>query len=91
MKRISILGCTGSIGTQTLQVVDFLSDHLEIVGLAARSNVDLLEQQIEHFNPRMVALSDEASADLLRARVKSKNVKVLGGRNGVVTGCRATG
>jgi 1-deoxy-D-xylulose-5-phosphate reductoisomerase len=84
MKRISILGCTGSIGTQALQVVDFLKDHLEVVGLAARSNVDLLEQQIEHFNPRMVALSDEASADLLRTRVKSKDVKVFGGRDGVV-------
>jgi 1-deoxy-D-xylulose-5-phosphate reductoisomerase len=84
MKRISILGCTGSIGTQALQVVDFLRDHLEVVGLAARSNVDLLEQQIEYFNPRMVALSDEASADLLRTRVKSKDVKVFGGRDGVV-------
>ncbi len=84
MKRISILGCTGSIGTQALQVVDFLKDHLEVVGLAARSNVDLLEQQIEGFNPRMVALSDEASADLLRARVKGKGVKVLGGQDGVV-------
>ena len=84
MKRISILGCTGSIGTQALQVVDFLRDHLEVVGLAARSNVDLLEQQIEHFKPCMVALSDEASADLLRARVKSKDVKVLGGQDGVV-------
>jgi 1-deoxy-D-xylulose-5-phosphate reductoisomerase len=84
MKRISILGCTGSIGTQALQVVDSLRDHLEVVGLAARSNVDLLEQQIEHFNPRMAALSDEASADLLRARVKSKDVKVFGGRDGVV-------
>ena len=84
MKRISILGCTGSIGTQALQVVDFLRDHLEIVGLAARSNVDLLEQQIERFNPRMVALSDEASADLLRTRLKSKDVKVFGGRDGVV-------
>jgi 1-deoxy-D-xylulose-5-phosphate reductoisomerase len=84
MKRISILGCTGSIGTQALQVVDSLRDHLEVVGLAARSNVDLLEQQIEHFKPCMVALSDEASADLLRARVKSKDVKVFGGRDGVV-------
>jgi 1-deoxy-D-xylulose-5-phosphate reductoisomerase len=84
MKRISILGCTGSIGTQALQVVDFLRDDLEVVGLAARSNVDLLEQQIEHFEPCMVALSDEASADLLRARVKSKGVKVLGGQDGVV-------
>ncbi len=84
MKRISILGCTGSIGTQALQVVDFLKDHLEVVGLAARSNVDLLEQQIAGFNPRMVALSDEASADLLRARVKGKGVKVLGGQDGVV-------
>ena len=84
MKNICILGSTGSIGTQALQVVDFLGDQLNVVGLTARSNVDLIEQQIEKFDPHMVALADEASADLLRERTKNKRVKVLGGQDGIV-------
>lgn len=83
MKNICILGSTGSIGTQALQVVDFLGDQLNVVGLTARSNVDLIEQQIEKFDPHMVALADEASADLLRERTKNKRVKVLGGQDGI--------
>lgn len=84
MKNICILGSTGSIGTQALQVVDFLRDQLNVVGLVARSNVDLIEQQIERFEPDMVALADEASADLLRTRMKSNRVKVLGGQDGII-------
>ncbi len=84
MKNICILGSTGSIGTQALQVVDFLRDQFNIVGLVARSNVDLIEQQIERFDPDMVALADEASADLLRTRMKSKRVEVLGGQDGII-------
>ena len=84
MKHICILGSTGSIGTQALQVVDGLRDHLNVVGLAARSNVDLIEQQIEQFAPDMVALEDEASADLLRTRMKGKRVEVLSGQEGVI-------
>ena len=84
MKNICILGSTGSIGTQALQVVDFLGDQLNVVGLTARSNVDLIEQQIEKFDPHMVALADEASADLLRERTKNKRVKVFGGQDGIV-------
>ena len=84
MKHICILGSTGSIGTQALQVVDFLRDHINIVGLAAGSNVDLIEQQIEGFDPDVVALADEAKADLLRMRMKGKRVEVLGGQEGVI-------
>jgi 1-deoxy-D-xylulose-5-phosphate reductoisomerase len=87
MKHISILGSTGSIGTQALQVVDSLRDEFNVVGLAARCNVDLIEQQIDQFEPDMVALADETSADLLRRRLqraKDKNVKVLSGQDGVI-------
>lgn len=84
MKHISILGSTGSIGTQALQVVDFLRDQLNVVGLAAGSNVELIEQQIEQFNPDMVALADEASAERLKKRVRGKRVEVLGGQDGIV-------
>jgi len=84
MKNICILGSTGSIGTQALEVVDFLDDQLNVVGLVARSNVDLIEQQIEQFAPDVVAMADEASADLLRERTKNKRVKVLGGQDGIV-------
>jgi 1-deoxy-D-xylulose-5-phosphate reductoisomerase len=87
MRDICILGSTGSIGTQALQVVDFLRDQINVVGLAARSNVGLLEQQIEQFAPDVVALADEASADLLQHRLqrtKGKRVEVLGGQDGVI-------
>jgi len=84
MKHICILGSTGSIGTQALQVVDSLRDHLDVIGLAARSNVDLIQQQIEQFEPDMVALVDEASADLLRTRTKGKPVEVFSGQDGVI-------
>lgn len=84
MKNICILGCTGSIGTQALQVVDFLRNELNIVGLAARSNVDLIEKQIEQFSPDMVALADEESADRLRKRIKDKDIEIYGGQEGII-------
>ena len=84
MKNICILGSTGSIGTQALQVVDFLGDQLNVVGLVAGSNVDLIEKQIEKFDPDIAALADEASAELLRTRMKNKRVKILGGQDGVI-------
>ena len=84
MKNISILGSTGSIGTQTLEVVDFHRDQLNVVALAAGSNVELLQQQIEQFDPDVVALADEASAELLKKRVTGKRVEVLGGEDGVI-------
>lgn len=82
MKNISILGSTGSIGIQALQVADSLRDQLKVVGLAAKSNVSLLKKQIEKFKPHVVALENEISAELLRNQVK--NVEVLSGMDGVI-------
>ena len=84
MKNIIILGSTGSIGTQALQVVDFLKDRLKVVGLVAKSNIDLIVEQIERFKPEKVALENKESAELLKARVKGKGVEVLSGQEGII-------
>ena len=64
MKKVAVLGSTGSIGTQTLDVVR-ANDDLEVVGLAAGSNVEMLEKQIREFHPRLVAVwKEEAARDL---------------------------
>ena len=61
MKKIAILGSTGSIGTQTLEVVRENGD-IEVLGLAAGSNISLLEEQIREFQPKLVAVWDEKKA-----------------------------
>ena len=61
-KRIVILGSTGSIGTQTLDVVRQYKDKFEVVGLCCNSNILLLQKQIEEFKPKYVAVSDEKAA-----------------------------
>ena len=58
MKKIAILGSTGSIGTQTLDVVE-RSDDLQVVGIAAGSNIRMLEEQIRRFHPKLAAVGDE--------------------------------
>ena len=58
MKKIEILGSTGSIGTQTLDVVERNED-LQVVGIAAGSNIDMLEEQIRRFHPKLAAVGDE--------------------------------
>ena len=58
MKKIAILGSTGSIGTQTLDIVS-KNDDLQVVGIAAGRNIDLLEKQIRQFSPRLAAVGDE--------------------------------
>ena len=60
MKKIAILGSTGSIGTQTLEIVRDNSD-LQVVALAAGSNVELMEKQVREFKPRLVSLQSEAA------------------------------
>ena len=67
MKKIAILGSTGSIGTQTLDVVRAHSDELEVVALAAGSNKERLKEQIREFHPELVSLSDEKKAQELRS------------------------
>ncbi len=84
MKKIAILGSTGSIGTQTLDIVRNYTEELEIVALAAGSNVTLMEAQVREFAPKMVAMwSEEAAADL-RTRISDMQVEVLTGMEGLL-------
>lgn len=82
MKKIAILGSTGSIGTQTLDVVRNNKD-LEVVSLVAGSNIDLLEKQIIEFHPRYVSVWEEEKAKELKERLKDKQVEVLFGMEGM--------
>lgn len=83
MKKIAILGSTGSIGTQTLEVVRENGD-LEVLGLAAGNNIKLLEEQIREFHPKLVAVWTEEKAKELRENVKDLSVKVLSGMDGLI-------
>ena len=83
MKRIAILGSTGSIGTQTLDVISKKED-LEVTGLAAGSNITMLEQQIRQFHPKLAAVGDEKKAQELRERVADTDCKILGGMEGLM-------
>lgn len=83
MKKIAILGSTGSIGTQTLEVVRCNPD-LKVTALAAGSSVEAMERQIREFKPAAAAMwSGEAAADL-RERVRDLNVKILSGMEGLL-------
>ena len=83
MKRIAILGSTGSIGTQTLEIVRANND-IKVVGLAAGSNITLLEEQIREFKPSLAAVWGEKHAAELRSRVRDLDVKVLSGMDGLL-------
>jgi 1-deoxy-D-xylulose-5-phosphate reductoisomerase len=83
VKRIVILGSTGSIGSSTLDVVSRFPDRFQIVGLAAGSNDQILEDQIRTFQPKVVALSCPDAAKRLRARVGNVEVEVLDGEPGL--------
>ena len=83
MKKIAILGSTGSIGTQTLDVVERNED-LQVVGIAAGSNIDMLEEQIRRFHPKMAAVGDEKKASELKSRVADTDCTVTGGMEGLL-------
>ena len=83
MKKIAILGSTGSIGTQTLDVVRTNKD-IEVTALAAGSNISLLESQIREFTPRLAAVWDEKKAAELKSRVRDLDVKVVSGMEGLL-------
>ena len=84
MKTISILGSTGSIGTQTLDIVRNQPD-LCVSALAAGRNIDLLEKQIREFTPDIVAVWDEADAKTLSTRIADTTTKVLCGIDGLIS------
>ena len=83
MKKIAILGSTGSIGTQTLEVARENGD-LQITALAAGNNIELLEKQIREFHPGLVAVWKEEKAKELKDRVKDLDVKVVCGMDGLL-------
>ena len=85
MKKISVLGSTGSIGTQTLEVVRQNKDELEVFALSAGTNVELIEKQIREFSPKIAAMGDEKAAEELRGRISDlSGVKVLAGMDGLL-------
>ena len=83
MKKIAILGSTGSIGTQTLEIVRAQGD-LRVTAMAAGRNVDLLEKQIREFRPSLAAVWEEADARDLRVRTADLDVKILSGMDGLL-------
>ena len=87
MKRIAVLGSTGSIGTQTLDVCRRLG--YEIVALAAGSNAELLEKQAREFSPKLVAAADENAARRLSIALSGTGITVLGGEQAVLEAAAA--
>ncbi|SCI78551.1 1-deoxy-D-xylulose 5-phosphate reductoisomerase [uncultured Clostridium sp.] len=86
MKKISILGSTGSIGTQTLDVVRKNRDKFEVVAISANSSINLLLEQIKEFKPRYVAVYNENSAKELKEMIPSDiKIEVLSGMEGLIT------
>lgn len=84
MKKIAILGSTGSIGTQTLDVVREHSDELQVVALAAGTNKERLKEQIKEFYPKLVSLSDEKKAQELKEELAGEQVEVVCGMEGLI-------
>lgn len=83
MKKIAILGSTGSIGTQTLEVVEHNRD-IQVTALAAGSNIVLLEQQIRKFHPKLACVWDEKKAGELRDKIRDLDVRVVSGMDGLL-------
>jgi len=81
MKRVSILGSTGSIGCSTLAVVDAFRDELNVIGLAAGSNIELLARQVAQYRPELVSVREEADVARLRALVRDP-VEIVFGAEG---------
>ncbi len=82
MKRLAILGSTGSIGRSTLSLVDLYPDRFQVVALAARQQADLLFEQAQKYQPQVVALEDDQGAAYLREQLPG--VRVVGGPQGVI-------
>lgn len=85
MKKIALLGSTGSIGENTLKIVETFPDRFQVVGLTAGNNIDLLERQIAQFHPQAVAVADPARARELARRLSGKKVEVFSGVEGIKT------
>jgi len=85
LRKISILGSTGSIGTQTLDVISQHKDKFSVVALSAGKNIDLLKEQISRFKPLAVSVEDEESASALSSQISSSETQIFYGQEGAVT------
>ncbi|MEW6068913.1 MAG: 1-deoxy-D-xylulose-5-phosphate reductoisomerase [Nitrospirota bacterium] len=85
MKRITILGSTGSIGRNALDIISKHRDRFKVVALTAGSNIDLIQKQIKSFSPEIVALANEDAAKKLRKRIEKKysSLHILSGQDGI--------
>lgn len=75
MKQISLLGSTGSIGTQTLEVID-CNDDMQVTALCANQNVTKMEEQIRHYKPIIACMMDEKAALDLKTRVRDTDTRI---------------
>ena len=83
MKKIAILGSTGSIGTQTLDVVRANKD-IEVLGISAGRNIEKLEEQIREFSPKLAAVWDEKAAEDLAQKIQDTDTKIVSGMDGLL-------
>ena len=83
MKKLIVLGSTGSIGTQTLEVAENLQS--EVVALTANSNLNLLEKQIRKFHPAMAVLINKQAAQQLKQRVADTDTRIYSGIEGIIS------
>ena len=86
-KKILILGSTGSIGTQTLDIISHYKERFEVVGISGNKNFKLLNEQIEKFKPKFCAIADKS----LEKNIIAQNTKVLSGRDGLINMCNECG
>ncbi|MFH1732982.1 MAG: 1-deoxy-D-xylulose-5-phosphate reductoisomerase [Planctomycetota bacterium] len=91
MRRIALLGSTGSIGASTLDVVAHLGDRLSVASLAAGSNWQLLAQQAREFGPALVAIADAGHVPRLKEALSDTGIEVLGGADGVAAAAAVDG
>jgi 1-deoxy-D-xylulose-5-phosphate reductoisomerase len=85
MKKISLLGSTGSIGTNVLDVIERNPEKFQIVGMSAGNNVDLFAKQIRKFKPRVVALFDTKKIPTLKEQIADLDIEILSGEEGTIT------
>lgn len=90
MKKLSILGSTGSIGVSTLEIVSAYRDRFDVVALTGGNNLELLKKQIEEFNPQVAAVITEDSAGKLRKMIRGARTEILSGIPGMITAATAS-
>src|SRR6266568_8548334 len=85
MKRVAILGSTGSVGRSTLAVADAFRDELTVVGLAAGGNIDLLAEQVIKYRPAVVSVRELRDVDRLRGLIPANPIDIVHGASGACT------